>query len=173
MSLNINKLPPIFPIEDVYNMIKNTKNIRDYALIKTIALSGLRVSEALNLKYEDINFKDKSLKVVGGKGDKDRFVVIHNELFHCLVLYTDLYDIEKGQRLFPITRARVFQIVKDLDKRFHPHTLRHCYATHLLDKGVPIEIISQQLGHKDIDTTMIYAHISLKKRREGLGGVFE
>lgn len=166
------KLPKVFRMEEVYELINKSKNLRDYFLLSTMAMTGLRVSEATNLKREDINFKEKYLTVIQGKGGKDRFVTLHNKLIIALDLYFKLEKFEPNDRIFPVTRARVFQIIKDLDSRFHPHTLRHCYATYLYEMDVPIEVISQQLGHSDTKITMLYAHISMKKRGEELKDVF-
>lgn len=145
-------------------------------MLELMYATGLRVSELIALKKQDINFEDAVLKTMG-KGSKERILPIGDYSLDALRVYLDGYRDELMKKkvtdyLFlnnhgtPITRQGFFKIIKKLAKEknittpFSPHTLRHSFATHLLDCGADLRSIQELLGHSDISTTQIYTHVS-------------
>jgi integrase/recombinase XerD len=132
--------------------------------------TGLRVSELVNLKLEDINFSDKSGWVRRGKGSKDRLFVLSEKL----VLDIQKY-LERREHKFvfskdaPLTTRNIQKIIKGtktragLSKKVTPHTLRHSFATHLLEQGTDIRLIQSLLGHSSLNTTQVYTHVSTEQ----------
>ena len=131
----------------------------------------MRLSEILNLKVNDIYFDRNQIFIRAGKGKKDRVVMLSSVLKQILVLYTDKYKpiywlFESWDRKKQYSDSSVRNVVKSaasrakVNKRVTPHTLRHCFATHLLDGGTSIKYIQELLGHKDIKTTLIYTHVT-------------
>jgi len=162
-------LPNILTIEKIKKMIDSTSNIKHKLIIKLLYGCGLRVSEIVNLKKEDINFEEDLIKVRLAKGKKDRFVKIPNSLIDELKSYFDLSDFEtlfSSNRGGKLTTATIQAILKNaakktgIKKRVYPHLLRHSFATHLLEQGTDLRIIQKLLGHSDIKTTQIYTQIS-------------
>jgi integrase/recombinase XerD len=149
--------------------------IRDYAILAVLGYTGLRVSELCYLNVEDIDFKEKTIKVRSGKGDKDRLVIFEDKTENALkehLTYKNRHICKddpaaifasavKG-RMIPRT---VEEIVKKyaklagINKQVTPHVLRHTMATTLLKHGADIRIIQQLLGHASIATTQIYTHV--------------
>jgi integrase/recombinase XerD len=137
---------------------------------------GLRVSELVSLKISDLFFDEGFIKITG-KGNKQRFVPVGNLTQKIIGLYKDSIrahtDIQKGfedtlflnRRGKQLTRAMIFTIIKDLavkinlNKNISPHTLRHSFATHLLENGADLRSIQLMLGHESITTTEIYVHL--------------
>lgn len=130
--------------------------------------SGLRVSELVNLKKQDLDFNENIGWVRLGKGKKDRMFILSKKLSIKLKKYTDKHSdwnyifSEKN----PLTTRNIQKIVQkaaffaNINKNVHPHTLRHSFATHLLDAGTDLRKIQELLGHQSISTTMLYTHIS-------------
>jgi integrase/recombinase XerD len=129
--------------------------------------TGLRVSELVNLKVEDVNFADKSGWVRHGKGAKDRLFVLSENLAN------EVQEYLKGKEnkyLFskegPLTTRNIQKIIKGtkiragISKRVTPHTMRHSFATHLLEQGTDIRLIQTMLGHSSLSTTQVYTHVS-------------
>ena len=155
---------------------------RNRAIIETLYSCGLRVSELINLEINKI-FLDEEYIVIKGKGDKERIVPISPTAIHEIKLYLDdrcrldikpeeeniLFLNRRGRRL---TRVMIFYIIKQLAelagirKEISPHTLRHSFATHLLEGGANLRAIQQMLGHESITTTEIYIHIDRTRLRE-------
>ncbi|MCK0157536.1 site-specific tyrosine recombinase XerD [Cellulophaga sp. F20128] len=149
---------------------------RNRAMLETLYGCGLRVSELINLKISDLYFKEDFIKVTG-KGDKQRFVPIGEATKKYIRIYADEIrthlDIKKGfedilflnRRGKQLTRAMIFTILKqlaekiNLNKSISPHTLRHSFATHLLENGADLRAIQQMLGHESITTTEVYVHV--------------
>jgi integrase/recombinase XerD len=161
-------------VEEFLNIIDDTSFIgaRDKAIFETIYASGLRVSEACNLKIVDI--EDNFIKVLG-KGNKQRIVPIGKKAIKAIDNYLINFrkDI-KSKYLFvsknakTIDRITIWQRVKfyakkaNINKDISPHTLRHSFATHLLENGADLRLIQEMLGHEDISTTDRYTHLSKK-----------
>ena len=172
------KLPVVLSKEEVWAMLKNAKLLKHKILIGLLYGCGLRCMEVRSVRLSDLDFDRKQLKVVQGKGKKDRYVPLSEHLIRGLKKYI---QAEKPQDyLFngqPIERAggdfdsrysqrgvqwAVKQVAKaaGVIKDVHTHTLRHSYATHLLEDGMDIMTLKDLLGHQSIETTMEYLHIA-------------
>ena len=173
------KLPRFLTPKEVQAMFAvSHSNPRDNLLLKCMFYLGLRNSEVRNLRVDDIDLINRLVKVVQGKGKKDRYVPIPTaELAE---------EIRKwiGERkeglLFHISDRHLRRIVKNYAEKagirkpeeIHPHTLRHSYATQLQNSGVPLNVIQQILGHERIETTTIYVHLGMEKLREHVEKAF-
>ncbi|MFH1308301.1 MAG: site-specific tyrosine recombinase/integron integrase [archaeon] len=163
------KIPEILTQEEIKSMIQSTRNIKHKLILKILYGCGLRVSEVVNLKNENVSIKESLIHIKQGKGKKDRFVKIPGSINEELNAYLKLNNDEF---LFPSTRGgkltkkTISKIVETsakkakIKKRVYPHLLRHSFATHLLEQGVDLKIIQKLLGHSDIKTTQIYTQIS-------------
>lgn len=172
-------LPHFLSEEEVERLIDsidmNSKNgLRDRVIIEFLYGCGLRVSELVNLKLNQINLKS-GFVIILGKGNKERVVPLGEELSFWLKKFLAIDG--KGMYLFqgknkkPITRQYVWKIIKSLAKKadinyITPHTLRHSFATHLLQRGADLHSVQLLLGHSDISTTEIYTHITLDRLKE-------
>ena len=164
-----NLLPFILSIEEVKKMIDSTSNIKHKLIIKLLYGTGLRVSEIVNLKKEDLQFDENLIHIKLAKGKKDRFVRIPESIIFDLERFCKLSE---GKYLFEsnrggkLTKDTIQKIVSGaakkakIKKRVYPHLLRHSFATHLLESGTDLRIIQKLLGHSDIKTTQIYTQIS-------------
>lgn len=181
------KLPEVLSIEEIDEMIScidlsTNEGQRNRAIIETLYGCGLRVSELVNLEINKI-FLDEEYIVITGKGNKERVVPISPVAIHEIKLYLDdrrHLDIKPGEEniLFlnrrgrRLTRVMIFYIIKqlaelaDIRKEISPHTLRHSFATHLLEGGANLRAIQQMLGHESISTTEVYIHIDRTRLRE-------
>ena len=168
------RLPRVLSTKEVDRLLRSLDNVKHVSILYTLYSSGLRLGEILALKMEDISFDRNQLFISGAKGKKDRVVMLSERLKEILRLYIDQYQpinwlFEGHDRQGPYSERSVQNVVKmatkkaNLNKRVTPHTLRHCFATHLLDGGVNIRYIQELLGHKDIKTTLIYTHVSTEK----------
>ena len=178
------KLPDTLSVQDIDNLIaaidlSKLEGERNRAILETLYGCGLRVSELVSLKISDLFFDEGFIKITG-KGDKQRFVPISEVTQKYILLYKDIIrshlQIQKGHEdtLFlnrrgkQLTRAMIFTIIKDLavainlNKVISPHTLRHSFATHLLENGADLLSIQLLLGHESITTTEIYVHLDRK-----------
>jgi site-specific recombinase XerD len=164
------KLPDVLSKEEVAGMMKATENVKHKCLIALIYSCGLRRSEAINLKLEDIDSQRMLIKINGAKGKKDRYVQLAKGI---LTLLREYYKKEKPQTwLFEGTIGKqysatsIFNTVKDtakkagIKKRVYPHILRHSFATHHLEQGTDLRFIQEFLGHESSKTTEIYTHVS-------------
>ena len=177
------KLPVCISIEEVEALLEQPnldkpEGQRDKAMLEVMYSSGLRISELLNLKLKQINFERGIVKIVG-KGDKERIVPIGDYALEYLSKY-----INDGRRknmnknsdyLFlnrygePVSRIYFFLQVKKyaeqagIKEEISPHTLRHCFATHMLENGAELRAVQEMLGHTNIATTQIYTNISSKR----------
>ena len=148
-------------------------------MLETIYACGLRVSELVNLKVSNIDFDECIIRVFG-KGSKERIVPINNSALNALKTYINDYrnyllKTNDSDYVFinnlskPITRQGFFKILKKIceengiNKHVSPHTLRHSFATHLLNNGADLRVIQELLGHTNLTTTQIYSHISNEK----------
>lgn len=177
------KLPNHLSYEEVDNLLEikivNEFDSRNKAALEMLYSSGLRISELLNLKIKDIDF-DSCLIKVFGKGNKERLVPINDIAINYLKLYIDNYrdkllKKEKSEYIFlnnlgkQLSRQGFFKYIQYRAKEVgircdvSPHILRHSFATHLINNGADIRIVQELLGHKNLVTTEIYAHISNKK----------
>lgn len=170
-------LPDILTVEEVKTILDGVRMQRTRLCLKTIYACGLRVSEAVALTAGDIDGSRLMLKVSGGKGRKDRYVPIPEALLKELRDYWKacrptsflFFGLDKDRPVRKATIQKTFKLVLrevGITKKVSVHTLRHSYATHLLDGGVGIRTIQEILGHSSLETTMIYTHLSDKTRSE-------
>ena|SRR6218665_1618570 len=182
------KLPDTLSLEDIDNLIaaidlSKEEGERNRAMLETLYGCGLRVSEITTLKISDLFFDEGFIKITG-KGNKQRFVPIAKSTQKYIELYKNTVrnhmEVVKGfedtlflnRRGRQLTRAMVFTIIKtlavkiNLQKNISPHTLRHSFATHLLENGADLRSIQMMLGHESITTTEIYVHLDRKHLKQ-------
>jgi integrase/recombinase XerD len=150
--------------------------VRDRAILEIFYASGLRVSELSNLRLSDLHIDDGYIRVIG-KGKKERVIPVAQDSANILKCYLDeirpmlsenprLQNVFVSNRETPLCRQRLWQIIKKytkeagIMKNVTPHTLRHSFASHLLQNGAPLRVIQEMLGHADIATTQIYTHVN-------------
>lgn len=165
-------LPTVLSKMELINLMRCTRNIKHRAIIGLLYSSGLRVSELINLKLKDIYIGRRQLHVRNAKGRKDRYVVLSEGFMPLLENYIMSYrpqtyfvEGQAGERYSDSSiRKFIRQSAKaaGITKRVTPHTLRHSYATHLLENGVGLRHIQELLGHVKPETTMIYTHVAKK-----------
>jgi integrase/recombinase XerD len=178
------KLPDTLSVDEIDALIlaidlSSNEGERNRAMLETLYGCGLRVSELVSLKISDLFFDEGFIKITG-KGNKQRFVPIGNLTQKYIHIYKNEIrthlNIKKGhedtlflnRRGSQLTRAMIFTIIKDLatqidlNKSISPHTLRHSFATHLLENGADLRSIQLMLGHESITTTEIYVHLDRK-----------
>jgi len=170
-------LPAILSREEVGRLLKAIPNLKHRTAFATIYATGLRVSEVVALTPRDIDRSNMVIHVRQGKGRKDRYVMLSEQL---LDLLRDYWKRERpphwlfpgGKPDEPITTRqlqRVFRAAADavgLDESVSVHTLRHCFATHLLEQGVDIRVIQDLLGHRHLNATARYARVALNMIRQ-------
>jgi len=181
------RLPAVLTKDEVKAIINSASNKKSRLMISLMYAAGLRVSELVNLKLENLNFEEKIGHIKQAKGRKDRIFNIPSFLFKTLKKQVEKQQEQKQQFLFSGPKGRlssrnIQKIVNKASKKagikksVHPHTLRHSFATHLLEDGVDIRKIQELLGHADLSTTQIYTHISreeLKKIKSPLDNLME
>lgn len=166
------KLPTVLEKREVLNIISCTTNIKHKAALTLIYACGLRISELINLKIEDIDGERMLTKIVNSKGAKDRFVPLPENVRTLLRKYYANYKpkiyLFNGAEDIQYSAISVRNIIKrsakkaGIRKNVTPHTLRHSYATHVLESGIDIRYTQTILGHNSIKTTEIYTHVSTK-----------
>ena len=172
-------LPKVMTEKEINQLIKHVeintkKNLRDDALIELLYSTGLRVSEVANLKIGDINFEKSEIKILG-KGNKQRVVIFNNKSKEKIIKYMKndkrlislkteaLFQNKFKQSLSPRSIQRLLKKYLNfsgINSKYSTHTLRHTFATHLLEGGADIKVIQQLLGHSSPETTKIYTHLS-------------
>ena len=181
-------LPDTLSVEDVERITKNINlstdlGVRNQCLVEVLYGCGLRVSELIELKISDINFKEGFLKVEG-KGQKVRYVPLAKYTSHLIKNYIENVRINNkinkkyedilflNSRGSSMSRVIVFIIIKELAekagirKNISPHTFRHSFATHMLQNGADLRFIQEMLGHSSITTTEIYTHLNTEELRD-------
>lgn len=162
------KLPIVLSREEILSMINLTANIRHKTILMLLYYAGLRLSEVINLNWADVDFEREILHIKNAKGSKDRIVFLHQNLKHTLSQIKNEGLVLLSERGKKYNKRTIQQIVKNtakkagIKKRVSPHTLRHSFATHLLEAGADIRYIQQLLGHKNLQTTQIYTHVANK-----------
>lgn len=181
---SVNKsLPTYLSSEEVERLLDmpnlNTdRGVRDKAMLEVMYASGLRVSELLNLKREEVNF-NRGIVKIRGKGGKERVIPVGEFALEYLAMYINdvrpKYATDNERIIFlntrgePLSRQYFFKMIKEytkeagIDKNVSPHTLRHAFATHLLENGADLRAVQAMLGHANIATTQIYTHVSTKR----------
>ena len=179
-------LPVVLSKDEIQKMIDSIPNVtpldlRNKAIMETLYASGLRITELIELKTSDIHLMEKYIVVVG-KGDKERMVPLGDMAVIALRNYIEkgrpFLSKKPGNTLFynyqgnPISRQALYKYIVKLaadngiTKEISPHTIRHSFATHLLEGGIDLRIVQELLGHEDISTTQIYTHIDRSRLKE-------
>ena len=164
------KLPKVVKKDSIIKILDQIKNVKHRCIIKLLYSSGLRISELLALRLENIDFDRKQLLIRDAKHGKDRVVMIAESFIEELTQYIQIYKpneyLFNGQNRDQYSAVSVRKIIRraldkaKLDSNVTPHMLRHSFATHLLDKGVDVRYVQELLGHSSLKTTEIYTHIS-------------
>lgn len=170
------KIPMVFSQEEIKKILEVCENLKHKAILATIYSCGLRLSELTNLKIKDVDSSAMTVTVRQGKGNRDRVVVLSEKL---LVLLRDYFKEYKpkeylfeGQTGGKYSERSVQQVLKQIlvkakiNKQGSVHTLRHSYATHLIEQGTDIRFVQELLGHKSIKTTLIYTHLTDATKRK-------
>lgn len=165
-------LPSVLSKEEVIDLLRATHNLKHRTILALLYSCGLRISEVLRLRLADIDLDRRQLVIYQAKGRKDRYVVLAESTIPLLLNYVSSYK-PKGY-LFQGSKGGVYSTTSiraflkrsckraGIRKRVTPHTLRHSYATHLVEDGVNLRLIQELLGHSKPETTMIYTHVAKK-----------
>ena len=175
------KLPVYLTYFEIERLIGSIKvdEVLERALLETLYACGFRVSELINIRLKDVHFEEKMVECIG-KGSKQRYVPINDIALSCIGSYINnvrskLTFKENNSLLFlgykgkKITRQYVFLLIKDLAKRagikknVSPHTIRHSFATHLIENDANLIAVQTMLGHENVTTTEIYTHVDVSK----------
>lgn len=183
------KLPSVLSIDEVDRLLETSNlsgtgklSLRNKAIFEILYATGIRVSELVNINQDDINLNVGYLRCIG-KGNKERIIPIGKKATEAVMKYLQeerprivakaqnryLFLTKSGKRL---TRQLVWQLIKDLSHRaglnqeISPHTLRHSFATHLLERGADLRSLQEMLGHASISTTQQYTHVDQKRLKE-------
>lgn len=169
------KLPSILTEEEILKLFSLCYHPKHLIQLKLLYYCGLRLSEMINLRSQDLDLKSEILKVVQGKGGKDRFVPLPKPIIADLKSYCS--DLKPEDLLFNTTnrntQAFISRLGSKIGKKIHAHMLRHSYATHVLEKTNNIELVRELLGHSNIMTTQIYTHLSTKAIKKGISEVWK
>ncbi|NQY04731.1 MAG: tyrosine-type recombinase/integrase [Flavobacteriaceae bacterium] len=166
------KLPLVLSKEDIKLIINISKNIKHRAILQVIYGSGLRISECINLKINDVNSEDMTIRLNQSKGKKDRLTILSKNSLNTLREYYKVYRPKvwlfeglNGNQYSASSIRNIFHRNKSrakIHKKATVHTLRHSFATHLLENGVNLRYIQKLLGHNSSKTTEIYTHVASK-----------
>lgn len=171
------KLPAILSKEEVAHLIESAPTLKHQVFLTFLYATGVRLSEAANVKIEDIDSDRMQIRIHRGKGAKDRTVLLNSKLLHILRMYFKVYKPEiylfngqvKGQPYsssagqWAIRRGRA---LAGITKKCSVHTLRNCYATHHLELGTDLVFLQEQLGHKNLKTTAKYIRLCMHRYRQ-------
>lgn len=171
-------------VESLLNapLVSDPLGSRDRTMLEVLYATGLRVSELVSLKYSQLNMNQGVIRIIG-KGDRERMIPLGEEAVRWLKEFlgsarneilldrtTDyLFPTRRGDRM---TRQAFWHIIKryarksSIDKELSPHTLRHAFATHLLNHGADLRVVQMLLGHSDLSTTQIYTHVARERMKE-------
>jgi site-specific recombinase XerD len=170
------KLPLIFSKEDIIKIIEAAPTFKQQVLLTTIYVTGMRLSEAIELKITDVDGDRMQIRVNKGKGNKDRMILIPHQLLELLRLYYKAYRPEEylfngiktgrpySQRAVQLTMQEAKKASK-INKRGSIHTLRNCYATHHLELGTDLVFLQDQMGHKNLRTTIRYIGLCVERKK--------
>jgi len=169
------KLPPVMSAQEIRTLIDSIKNVKHRTVVMLLYSTGMRLSEIAALKIADIDSKSMRIKVVQGKGAKDRYTILSEQVLQELRAYYIIYKpvmylfngSGKGR---PISHRSIQHLVQKalaqagLDsKHYTVHTIRHSFATHLVDHGTDLHTVKELLGHSNLQTTMRYMHLTTKR----------
>lgn len=175
------RLPKVLSIKEIEELLSESMSVLDKAVLELLYAAGLRVSELTDIQFSNVDLKAKYIRCIG-KGSKERIVPIGNKACKALSKYLKereyimkKYTIkskffflkENGKKL---TRQDVYTFInsigKNINKDISPHTIRHSFATHLLENGADLRVVQELLGHSDVSTTQLYTHISKKRLKD-------
>lgn len=181
------RLPKVLSLDEIEKLLNSPDlndplGIRDKAMLEVLYATGLRVSELVSLKLENLNLELGLVRVLG-KGSKERLIPMGDYALKFLKIYLESVReklaneksktfVFLGRRGLPLTRQRFWQIIKDyakkcgLEDKVSPHVIRHSFATHLLQGGADLRALQMMLGHASLSTTQIYTHLDYKKLKE-------
>ena len=165
-------LPSVLTKSEVKTLIESTGTFKSRLIIQALYSSGLRVSELVRLKWSDLELDDKIAWVRSGKGGKDRMVILSELLVKTFKQIPKTSEYIFPGKNGPLTTKNIQKIVRlaakkaKINKKVTPHTLRHSFATHLLEAGNDIRVIQELLGHSNLQTTQIYTHISSEHKKK-------
>lgn len=176
-------LPKTITVDETLKLITTPTNARDKCILYLLYSSGMRVSEIINLNIDHIDINDKMLRVIGGKGDKDRNIPLNSQFFKVLEEYLCVRKAMNGEEALIVNRSgtrtttrsiqrllKKYVEMSGIKKKITPHTLRHAFATHLLSNQVDIRVIQELLGHASLSTTQLYTHVTLTHLRKSYDG---
>ena len=175
------KLPKVMTVEEINNLLNQNLTKIQKVIVELLYGCGLRVSELVNIKITDYNLNSKYLECTG-KGSKDRIVPLGKKAVKAIKNFLPErdYNLQKYNKQSKyllinehgkqVTRQEVYTFIHESGKRLHksisPHTLRHTFATHLLENGADLRVVQELLGHSNVSTTQLYTHISKKRLKE-------
>jgi len=167
-------LPKVMSLEDVEKLIDAAETIRNKAIIALMYSSGLRVSELCRLAPEDVNMNTMQVHIRGGKNHQDHYTILSKKALDLLIEYWRSYPVRR-EILFvkskgkhePLNTSGVQIMLKRVGNsvgidHMHPHILRHSFASHMIENGVPLEYIQAMMGHRDPESTHRYIHVANK-----------
>ena len=168
LAKNKEKLPIVLNKEEINNMLEATLNLKHRLVLMFLYYTGIRLNEIVNLKWEDIDFERGVIHLKTAKGEKERIIFLHDKLKS----FIEYFNIKKEGFVFLSNLGKKYDkrtiqlIVRNaaekagIRKRITPHTLRHSFATHLLEAGADIRHIQKLLGHSNLQATQIYTHVA-------------
>jgi len=165
-------LPNVLSKEEIIDILRYTKNLKHRAILAMIYSAGLRIGELLNLQLKHIDIDRRQIIIKNSKGRKDRNVILAESFIPLMLNYLNTYNpnifFTEGEPSQKYSASSVRAFLKrsckmaNISKKVTPHTLRHSYATHLLENGIDLRYIQELLGHSKPETTMLYTHVSKK-----------
>lgn len=175
------KLPRVISVSEIEEMLNNKLDETQQVIIELLYGAGLRVSELVGLELNNIELSSRYVRCIG-KGSKERIIPIGEKAQKAIAGYLKIrqllikkYKLETKQFLIKdnghlMTRQDVYVFIKQqgelLRKHISPHTLRHSFATHMLENGADLRVVQELLGHSDVSTTQLYTHVSKKRLKE-------
>jgi len=170
------RIPVVLSVQEVQRLLNSFTNIKHKAIFTLCYSAGLRVGEILNLKVKDVDSDRMQIRIEQGKGQKDRYSILSEKVLGLLREYVKEYQpkeyLFEGQGGGQYSSSSIQALMRrhkkkcGITKKATPHTLRHSFATHLLDNGTDTRFIQELLGHKHLSTTQIYTHVSSRSMKD-------
>ena len=178
------KIPPIMSASEIKKLIDGVQNLKHRNIIILLYSSGMRLSEIAKLKITDIDSKNMRIKVVQGKGAKDRFTILSQQVLlelraYYLVYRPQIYLFNGSKPGSPMSLRNIQHLVQKWmavtglnNNDYTVHTIRHSFATHLVDNGTDLHTVKELLGHSNLQTTMRYLHFT-SSRTQGIANPYD
>jgi site-specific recombinase XerD len=170
------RIPVVLSVQEVQRLLNSFTNIKHKAIFTLCYSAGLRVGEILSLKVKDVDSDRMQIRIEQGKGQKDRYSILSEKVLGLLREYVKEYQpkdyLFEGQGGGQYSSSSIQTLMRThkkkccITKKATPHTLRHSFATHLLDNGTDTRFIQELLGHKHISTTQFYTHVSSRSMKD-------